>query len=305
MGLAADLGYSHPRPTRCTGWSAGRAGTRPGGWVVRALAAPPRRRRRAAHARAPQRAQPAGRARRPRRDDHRSQVRAATHEPPHRDAVRRHAGAARHQLRPGLDTGLGAQPGGRPAGDGDLPRRHARGGRPGGDAGGDRRGLRAGRRASTPATSTTGSGRGEPPDPGVRARASAGRQVPGRGTTGRTVTSGIVASAGRSIDVEDRVDDRLGADPARGVVGPPLLLVHLLLHRRRGAAGVDRADPHPALDLLGPQRVGEGAQAELRGGVRRPLRRWRRARPRSSRRPPCRGPRARAGAARGSARPAR
>ena len=46
----------------------------------------------------------------------------------------------------------------------------------------------------------------------------------------------------------------------------------LLLHRGGGAAGVDRGDPDAVLLLLGAQRVGERAQAELRGGVRRPLR---------------------------------
>ena len=59
---------------------------------------------------------------------------------------------------------------------------------------------------------------------------------------------------------------------APGVVLLALLGVHLLLHRRRRAPGVDRGHPHTVLALLAPQGVGQRPEAELGGGVARPRR---------------------------------
>ena len=93
-------------------------------------------------------------------------------------------------------------------------------------------------------------------------------QAPGRGTTGRTVTSGTVASAGRSRTCR-MVATTVSGRPARGVVPATFLLVHLLLHRRRGAAREHRGHPDPVGRPPRPERVGECAQAEL-GGRRTP-----------------------------------
>ena len=87
---------------------------------------------------------------------------------------------------------------------------------------------------------------------------------------GLSVRSGTVASAGRSRTCSTASTTVSGRIQPRRVVLLALLGVHLLLHRRGDAAGVDRGHADAVLVLLGAQRVGEGADAELRGGVGRP-----------------------------------
>ena len=146
----------------------------------------------------------------PRRDDDRAQVGTAPHQPPDRGAVRRHAGAARHQLRPGRRRRRGCSTSrpirarrvtyrgvtrevvARAATPAEAEEVVALGGT-----------LLPGATPRLPAARSASAA-----DPGLRPAAgltwsAIGRRVRCRsaGTTGRTVTSGIVASAGRSSDV--------------------------------------------------------------------------------------------------------
>ena len=221
-----------------------------------------------------------------------------THQSPHLRSLRRRRGAARHQLRPAESTpawalNLEADPHAtvrlprRPAATSspDLPPRTSHRG----DAHSARRSTSATRSTSTvsPAATvrifvleTASPDRGRRSS-GAGARHDRGAPVDVRGSSRRASGRARGAIVG---------DHRLRADPPRGVVGAPLLLVHLLLHRGGGPARIDRGHADAVLDLLGPQRVGERAQPELGRGVRRPGRRWRSGRPRSSRTRPPRGP---------------
>src|SRR3954451_16919996 len=71
-------------------------------------------------------------------------------------------------------------------------------------------------------------------------------------------------------DRHDRLRHGLGPDPGGLVVVLALLPVHLLLHRRGRPAREDAGHPDPIGALLEPQGVRQRAEAELRGGVRRP-----------------------------------
>ena len=138
------------------------------------------------------------------------------------------------------------------------------------------------------------------PDAGVHRTPAPGR---GAGYRGLIVRSLTVASSGRSSTCRIASTTVSGSIQWDASYSLPSCWWHLQLHRRGRAPGEDRGDPDAVLLLLRAQRVGQGAQAELRGGVRRPLRGWRPGPGPSSRRRPSRArPGAPAGR-RGSARP--
>ena len=91
------------------------------------------------------------------------------------------------------------------------------------------------------------------------------------GQRGRIVRS-LDGRVGREVEhVQDRAGHGRRVDPVVGVVRAALLLVHLLLHRGGGAAGVDGRDAHAVLPLLATEGVGQRAQSVLGRGVRRPV----------------------------------
>ena len=134
---------------------------------------------------------------------------------------------------------------------------------------------------ATPAAPRSGSSetaRGAASDAAGRRPATGGRAEPRPGQVTRpdVDASGRSRRRGRSSTCRIASATVSGSIQAPASYVPALLLVHLLLHRGRGAAGVDGGDPHAVLLLLGAQRVGQRAQPVLRGGVRRPVRRRRR-----------------------------
>ena len=133
MGLATDLELPPPAGQRRPAPGAGlrveparRLGLLP-------HPATPRHGGRPRLARSPERPPAARGAPGPRPHHDRSQVGPAPHQPPDLHPRGRRPGAAGHQLRAAVHAGVGAQPRGRPARDGHLPRAHAARGRPAGD----------------------------------------------------------------------------------------------------------------------------------------------------------------------------